>query len=148
MKVAFQIVVILGLLVGCSQGFTYRPVVPEDLASLLREADRMVVTEGAYDGAKELFTSDKESDLVALSKAFQVEVPEEFAMCACYGSATIYLYKGNELLGHVSDQHGVRIRCSLWDSDVPVVNTEDWLTWFDKRKIKRPRQIFEQERAE
>ncbi|HTQ59075.1 MAG TPA: hypothetical protein VMI32_02560 [Candidatus Solibacter sp.] len=66
----------------------------------------------------------------------------------CDGTPAIYVYeRGCELI-ELTNHHGLSIRCSLWDSDVPITDVEKWLSWFDERQISGPRQEVEAMRAQ
>lgn len=117
-----------------------RPVSPEHLTALINnEANRIVVTESPMKDAKLLFESKKEKDLKALAKALVATRPDEWFHCMCIGTPAIYIYKDKKLLTLVTNHHGQSVRCSLWDSDAPIAEIENWLKWFDDRKIKEPR---------
>jgi len=47
----------------------------------------------------------------------------------------------------VTNHHGLSIRCSLWDSDARITDTEKWLCWFDERGIAEPRREVDASRA-
>jgi hypothetical protein len=167
MKHTISIILALAFAVGCSQSdsersentqrpsgqgdserHVERPVSPEILTRLVTKADRIVVRSGPYDDAKKLFESNDESDIVALAAALVVKKPQGYFHCMCDGTPAIYVYKGNELLVQVTNHHAQSIRCSLWDSDAQLVNQQGWLTWFDEREIKEPREEFEQMQAQ
>jgi hypothetical protein len=119
-----------------------KPVVLEDLHKLLEEADRIVVKHSPEAGAEALFDSTDKKDLEELWKSLTLEAPEtgEWSHCMCHGTPALYVYQhGRELL-QLTNHHGLAIRCSLWDSDVRVIDNEKWLSWFDDRGISAPRQ--------
>lgn len=61
----------------------------------------------------------------------------------CDGTPAIYVYeRGCERVA-LTNHHGLSIRCSLWDSDVRITDTENWLSWFDERGISGPTQEVE-----
>jgi hypothetical protein len=116
-----------------------RPVSSERLASLIGNANRVVVTESPFQDAKKLFESRDRKDLDALSKALEVTESDELFHCMCIGTPAIYIYKDEELLTEVTNHHGQSVRCTLWSSDACIKNVEVWLKWFDDRKIDGPR---------
>jgi len=117
-----------------------RPVSPDHLTALIRNANRVVVRESPMQDAKKLFESWERKDLDALSAALVVDQPIGQLPCLCSDSGfpTIYLYKDYRLLAWISNQHGNSVSCSLWDSNARLLNPEKWLKWFDDRKIARP----------
>lgn len=123
-----------------------RPVSPEGLTALIRDANRVVVTESPLQDAKKLFESRERKDLNALSKALVVIKPDEWFHCMCIGTPAIYLYKDEKLLAQITNHHGQSVRCSLWGSDAAIADTETWLKWFDDRKIDQPRKEVEEMR--
>lgn len=123
-----------------------RPVNPSRLAALIKEADRIVVTESPMQDATTLFESSEREHLDDLSAALVVTKPDEWFHCMCIGSPALYLYRDDELLVQITNHHGQSVRCSLWDSDAPIANIENWLKWFDKRKIDGPRREVEEMR--
>lgn len=124
-----------------------RPVSPERLAALIHEANRIVVAESPMKDAETLFESSERRDLDALSKAMEVTKPDEWFHCMCIGTPALYLYRDGELLAEITNHHGQAVRCSLWDSDAPIVNIENWLKWFDDRQIGGPRKEVERMRV-
>lgn len=125
-----------------------RPVNPGQLATLIEQADRIVVKESGLGDSKLLFESNKKEDLNALSKALVVVKPEQEFHCMCIGTEALYLYKDKKLLATVTNHHGQSVRCSLWKSDAPLADIENWLKWFDDRKIDAPRKEVEEARAQ
>jgi len=125
-----------------------RLVNPEKLIQLIAEADRLVVKESPMADSRILYESRNRTDLDALNKSLAVEIPEEWFHCMCIGTTAIYIYKGDEEIAHVTNHHGVSIRCSLWDSDATIVDTERWLSWFDERGIDEPRKEVEELRVQ
>jgi hypothetical protein len=65
----------------------------------------------------------------------------------CAGTPAIYIYERGCQRVEVTNHHGVSIRCSLWDSDVRITDTEKWLSWFDDRRISGPRKEAEDLRS-
>jgi len=124
-----------------------RTVVPEDLRKILANADRIVVKNSPR-GSTILFESADMKDLDDLWRSLTLEPPAEWFHCMCYGTPAIYVYdRGCERVV-LTNHHGKSIRCSLWDSDVRITDTEKWLSWFDERRISGPRQEVEAMRAQ
>ena len=120
-----------------------RLVVPADIFVLIAKADRLVVTQGPFADSALLFESSDRSDLDAFAAASVVERPGDYFHCMCVGSPAIHIYRGSHVLAVITNHHGASIRCSLWDSDAPLVDPERWLTWFDDRHITEPREEVE-----
>ncbi|TDU81067.1 hypothetical protein EI77_00369 [Prosthecobacter fusiformis] len=125
-----------------------KPVIPERLTALIGDANRVVVIEEGPSGEeRKLYESRERKDLDALSSALVVIKPDEWFHCMCLGSPTINLYKDEELIGQISNHHGQSVRCSLWSSDAVIADVENWLKWFDDRKLDGPRKEVEENRA-
>ncbi len=125
-----------------------RPVESEKLTQLIEKADRLIVKESPQADSKILFESKNKADLDALKQSLSVETPKEWFHCMCIGTPAIYIYSGDEELVQVTNHHGLSIRCSLWDSDARIIDTEKWLSWFDERGIDGPRKEVEEMRAQ
>ena len=63
----------------------------------------------------------------------------------CDGTPAIFIYNGDDVV-LVTNHHGLSIRCSLWDSDARIIDTEKWLTWFDERGMDEPRKEVNESR--
>jgi hypothetical protein len=118
-----------------------KPVVLEDLRKILAEADRIVVKDSPETWAKILFDSTDKKDLEELWESLTLETPGagEWFHCMCNGTPALYVYQHGCQLLKLTNHHGQSIRCSLWDSDVRIVDEEKWLSWFDERRISGPR---------
>lgn len=124
----------------------------QSLNALLHQidaADRMVVTNLPEDNptkADILFQSTDRKDFEALKASISIK-QGSFGMitrCMCEGSPAIQLYQGNRKIETITNHHGRLLRCSLWQSDVVIADTEQWLKWFDNRNIGSARQEVEQ----
>jgi hypothetical protein len=115
---------------------------PADLANLIDKADKLVVLESPREGAKVLFESAERADLDALKAALKVERPERRFHCMCDGTPALALYAKGEKIGQITNHHAKLIRCTLWESDAPLVDAEALLKWFDDRKIPQPRKEY------
>jgi hypothetical protein len=122
----------------------------EDLRKLLAEADRIVVKDSPQTWAKTLFVSNDKKDLEELWESLTLETPGagEWFHCMCYGTPALYIYQRGSQRLELTNHHGLSIRCSLWDSDLRIIDTEKWLSWFDDRRISGPRQEIEAMRGE
>jgi len=123
-----------------------RTVVPEDLRKILTNADKIVV-KASPRWSTILFESTGKKDLEDLWRSLTLEPPAEWFHCMCDGTPAIYVYERGCERVVLTNHHGKSIRCSLWDSDVRIINTEKWLSWFDERQISGPRQEVETMRA-
>jgi hypothetical protein len=122
-------------------------VAPEDLHKILATADKIVVKASPTSSSAILFESTDKKDLEDLWESLALELPSEWFHCMCDGTPAIYVYeRGRERL-ELTNHHGLSIRCSLWDSNVRITDTEKWLSWFDERRISGPRQEVEAMRA-
>ena len=121
-----------------------RPVDPEKLTQLIEKADRLIVKESPLADSKILFESKNKADLDALKQSLTVECPREWFHCMCIGAPAINIYSGNEEVVQLTNHHGFSFRCSLWDSDARIIDTEKWLSWFDERGIGEPRKEVEE----
>jgi hypothetical protein len=127
-----------------------RAVVLEDLREILTGADRIVVKSEPMSSSETLFESTDKKDLVDLWESLALEPPSEWFQfhCMCAGTPALYVYdRGCERL-QLTNHHGLSIRCSLWETDVRIIDTEKWLHWFDQRGITAPRQEVEAMRAQ
>ena len=133
------------LLIAChTEGKTdKRPVEPAKLAALIKEADKIVVSDSLMEGAKVLFTSTAPQDIAEFNNALTVEPPKEWFHCMCIGTPAVRLYRGDTELALVTNHHGLSVRCSLWSSDAMLKDPEKWLQWFDARKMTEPRKEFD-----
>jgi hypothetical protein len=120
--------------------------VPEDLRKILTNADKIVV-KASPRWSTILFESTGKKDLEDLWRSLTLEPPAEWFHCMCDGTPAIYVYERGCERVVLTNHHGKSIRCSLWDSDVRIINTEKWLSWFDERQISGPRQEVETMRA-
>lgn len=124
-----------------------RLVDPSMLSQLIEKADRVIVRESPWINSKILFESKDMADLVALKQSLIVEKPTEWFHCRCDGTPAIYIYSSDGEVVQVTNHHGLSIRCSLWDSDARIIDTEKWLSWFDERGIDEPRKEVDEIRT-
>jgi hypothetical protein len=117
-----------------------KPVVLDDLRQLLANADEIVVKASPTRLAAILFKSTKKTDLEDLWRSLVLEPPTDWFHCMCDGAPALYAYQRGSELVQLTNHHGISVRCSLWDSDVRITDTEKWLSWFDERRIPGPRQ--------
>src|SRR5277367_3601186 len=120
-----------------------KKVVPEDLRQILALADKIVVKASPTRSSTILFESTDKKDLEDLWGSLALEPPSEWFHCMCGGTPAIYVYERGRERVELTNHHGLSIRCSLWDSDVRITDTEKWLLWFDERRISGPRQEVE-----
>lgn len=123
-------------------------VVLEDLRKILAAADKIVVKTRPTRLSRILFESTDKKDLEDLWRSLVLEPPAEWFHCMCDGTPAIYVYERGRELAELTNHHGLSIRCSLWDSDVRITDTEKWLSWFDARRISGPREEVEKMRAQ
>jgi hypothetical protein len=122
--------------------------VPEDLRKILVNADKIVVKASPTRWSTILFKSTDKKDLEDLWSSLTLVPAAGEVHCMCDGTPAIYVYeRGCERVA-LTNHHGLSIRCSLWDSDVPITDVEKWLSWFDKRRISAPRREVEAMRAQ
>lgn len=124
-----------------------RTVVLEDLRRILGNADKIVVKASPKRWSTILFQSASRKDLEDLLGCLALEPPTEWFHCMCDGTPALYVYEHGRECVVLTNHHGLSIRCSLWDSDVRITDTEKWLLWFDHRGISGPRQEVEAMRA-
>jgi hypothetical protein len=120
-----------------------KKVVPEELRKILAHADKIVVKASPTRWSTILFESTDKKDLEDLWGSLALEPPSEWFHCMCDGTPAIYVYERGRERVELTNHHGLSIRCSLWDSDVRITDTEKWLLWFDERRISGPRQEVE-----
>ena len=122
------------------------PVVPEQLAAVIDNADRVVVKGGPWSDSTKVYESSRRKDLKALSKALVVVKPDQWFHCMCFGGAAICLYKNEELLASITIHHGTSIRWSKWSSDAAIADVDNWLKWLADRnidgKVQRTRPVL------
>lgn len=123
-------------------------VVLEDLREILTSADRIVVRSDPTGSSETLFESTDKKDLVDLWGSLALELPTKWFHCMCAGTPALYVYDHGRERVRLTNHHGLSIRCSLWDTDVRITDTEKWLQWFDQRGITAPRQEVEAGRAQ
>jgi hypothetical protein len=124
-----------------------KPVVIADLQRLLADGNRLVVRD--LSGSESiLFESTDRKDLDELWESLTLETPVGWRHCMCIGNPLLQVYRAGHPLVALTNHHGSSIRCSLWSSDVRVLDTEKWLSWFDRRGIAGPRRQVEKERAQ
>lgn len=116
-----------------------RPVEPVKLAALIKQADKIVVSESPMKDAKVLFSSTALIDIAEFNQALTVAPPKGYFHCMCIGTPAVRLYRGDTELALVTNHHGRSVRCSLWTSDAMLGDPEKWLQWFDARKMPEPR---------
>lgn len=121
-----------------------RVVDPDQLADLIKKSDSLVVTQQPIANSPQLYESKDKYDIVALLDALSIAKPKEWFHCMCIGSPAISLYRGNEILVKVTNHHANSVRCSLWDSDALITDTDRWLKWFDERGVGGPREEYEE----
>ena len=122
---------------------TKNAVVLEDLRKIIAEADRVVVKNSPMTDAVTLFASTDKKDLDELWASLTLETPAEWFHCMCSGTPALYISERGCERVELTNHHGLSLRCSLWDSDVRICDTEKWLSWFDKRGMSGPRQEVE-----
>jgi hypothetical protein len=116
-----------------------RTVRPDELATLIDRSDKVVILGSPMSGAPVLYESKERQDLDALKWATRVSVPDEDVHCLCLGSPAIDLYSRGQRIGRITNHHAKLLRCELWKSDAPLLDSEAFLKWFDDRKIAGPR---------
>ncbi len=116
-----------------------RPVEPAKLAALIKQADKIVVSDSPMENAKTLFSSTAPKDIAEFNDALTLAPPKGWFHCMCIGTTAVRLYRGDTELALVTNHHGQSVRCSLWSSDAMLKNAEKWLQWFDARKMPEPR---------
>ncbi|MCD4775143.1 MAG: hypothetical protein K8S15_03730 [Candidatus Aegiribacteria sp.] len=112
---------------------------PSTLSQLIEKADRVIVRESPWINSKILFESKDRQDIIALKQSLIIERPKEWFHCKCDGTPAVYIYSGDEEIIRITNHHGLSIRCSLWDSDARIIDTDKWLSWFDERGIDEAR---------
>ena len=125
-----------------------RAVDPNRLMQLILNAQRIEVKDSPRPNSNILFESSQRKDIEDLSRALVVVVPPQEHHCMCLGTPAIYLYnRNNKLFLTITNHHGQNVRCSIWDSDAPIVNQEAFLHWFDARGMAGPRSEVHAARA-
>jgi hypothetical protein len=146
MKIVHLLIVPLlasSLLVRAGEDKTENHVNADDLYKLIRKADRVIVKKSPRRDSAILFQSANRDDIDSLEKALTIIIPRGKFCCACEGEPTIYLYSGKAELISITNHHGVSVSTPLWDTNVEVANPQNWIKWFDKRKITSPRKEYE-----
>jgi hypothetical protein len=124
------------------------PVVLSDLYEVFASSVRVVVKDSPISDARTLFESTDKRDLDDLQRSLLLETPTESFHCMCFGSPVLYLERHESELVELTNHHGVSVRCSLWaSSNVRILDTEKWLSWFDHRGMPGPRREVEETRA-
>jgi hypothetical protein len=108
----------------------------DDLYNLISQADRMVVTANGIDGVFSIFESSKEEDIKSFSDSLTLVPPTGTLRCMCSGHPKVHFYKGETELITLSNHHGLIIRCSLWETDIRIKDSEKWIAWFADRNMK------------
>jgi len=60
----------------------------------------------------------------------------------------IRLFKKDKEIGEIDLFPGTTISFTNWSSNAEISNTAEWFEWLDRRGIKAPREVFDQEAAE
>lgn len=115
-----------------------------ELERLISRAERIIIKEYPASNARILFESTQQKDIKEFRESLIISKPEEWFHCMCNGRPAVYLYKGKNELVQITNHHATSIRCSLWESDVPIADREKWLRWFDDRGIDGPRKEVEE----
>ena len=123
------------------------PVEPAKLTALIKQADKIVVSESPLKDAEVLFTSTDPKDIEEFNDALTVTIPKEWFYHKCIGTPAVRLYRGDAELALITNHHGRSIRCSLWTSDAMLKDPDKWLRWFDARKMPEPRKEVEESAA-
>lgn len=120
-----------------------RPIEPAKLASLIKQADKIIVFDSPMKDANVLFSSTTPKDVAEFNDALTVEPPKGWFHCMCIGTPAVRLYRGDTELALITNHHGRSVRCSLWTSDAMLKDPEKWLQWFDARNMPKPRKEVE-----
>jgi hypothetical protein len=150
MKLMNCVPLIALLLVGCSTStIQTKPagIGTGPLHKIISNTDHIVVFEDPTPGAKVLFESRDRHDIEALAQSLKLGEPPG-VHCMCVGSPEICLYVGDKEIGSFTNHHAMLIRSALWKSDVPIVDQEAFLKWFDDRGMSGPRQEVNYQREE
>jgi len=106
------------------------------LAALIREADRIVVSQNRAKNAKVFFTSTARKDIEEFGRAATIATPVHGLACLCTGSPSVRLFRGAEELLEIASHHGTTIRFGeLWLGDASLKDPERWFRWFASRGI-------------
>ncbi len=112
------------------------------LKNIVNEANKIVVREYPTTDCEILYLSDNFEDIKEFVEALTIKMPAEPFDCMCHGSPQILIYKNDNLVIEITNHHGVSLRCSLWEGNIPILDIEKWLKWFDERKIVGPRNEY------
>lgn len=126
----------------------------DELDTEIRKADKIVVKglvdeHGRY--SKEIiFSSSTKKDIIEFADSLVLERPSitKAGTCACSGRPKIVLFKDNKELVQITNHHGHSIRTSFWKSglNIPIIDEEKWVTWFDKRGMPSLRKNLEDDK--
>lgn len=124
----------------------------DELSREISKADKIVVREYVFDNRtmveKTIFSSTNKKDIIAFQESLLIERPKllEAGICACMGSPKIVLFQGDKELLTITNHHSSSIRTDFWESgfNIPIVDEQKWIRWFDKRGISSLRKNFEE----
>jgi len=127
----------------------------DKLSDEIGKADKIVVREYVFDNRtmveKTIFSSTDKKDIIAFQESLLIERPKllEAGTCACMGSPKIVLFQGDKELVTITNHHSSSIRTDFWETglNIPIVDEEKWITWFDKRGINSLRKNYEEDKA-
>lgn len=116
-----------------------------NLFALIERSDRIVVKDlSRVPDGQVLYESTDKADVVALQDTMHACLAEPLILNhgVCPGNPVIFLYEdgNNELLQISTHRGSKRLKCSIHVTDLPLMNREKWLQWFDDRNIRGPRQ--------
>ena len=126
------------------------PVKPDQLLSLVQQADKVVVynlqVRDTGQSKVPVYTSSDAKDIAELRQALTIEIPKESFACLCVPSVGIELFHQGKQLAWIGVIEGSTIHTQIWSSDARIKDVEAWLKWFDQRNISLPREQVENER--
>ena len=123
------------------------PVNAPQLSALIRQADRLVVFEHPFAGARAIYTSTARKDIDELDDALRVAPDPDDHACLCADILTVRLYRGDTELVSITNHHGRYVGCSIWSQGAVVTDPDKWLAWLSNHGIPQARQEFDAEAA-
>jgi hypothetical protein len=72
-----------------------RPVEPAKLATLIKQAGRIVVSDSPMKGAKVIFSSTAPNDTAEFNEALTIAPPKGYFHCMRIGTPAVRLYRGD-----------------------------------------------------
>eukprot|EP00980_Cylindrotheca_fusiformis_P012942 scaffold3236_cov66-Cylindrotheca_fusiformis.AAC.8 len=115
-----------------------------DLCGKMDRAARIVVRDMSSAGSSTiLYESNDPADISAFQETLNscLEEPLFSSARPCLDSPVVFIYDDDDVeLLRIANQRGLKsIQCSCHNTDLPLIQREKWLQWFEDRSINGPK---------